>query len=178
MNYKYVALLRGINVSGQKIIKMEVLKKMFERLNFEQVKTYIQSGNVIFESNILETNKLAERIIEEIEIEFGFQVPVLVKKISELQEIISHNPYSNLNEDELKRLYIVLLKNPAEQFLIEQLNSIDYAPEEFHITEKAIYFYCPSGYGKSKIDNNFFEKKLKVVATTRNWKTMNALASY
>tara|TARA_R110000772_G_scaffold198164_1_gene308830 strand:- start:191 stop:718 length:528 start_codon:yes stop_codon:yes gene_type:complete len=166
----FIALLRGINVGGHKKILMADLKLLFESLEFEQVTTYIQSGNVVFKAK--EETNLANRIAEAIESKYGFIVPVLVKKGSELSEIMSKCPFSNVKRE--KSYFILLKENPSEES-VELTSEFSSSDEEFYIEEKCVYIYYAVGAGKARMGNNFFEKKLKVNATARNFRTMAKL---
>ena len=168
----HIALLRGINVSGQKKIQMADLRRMFEKLPFEAVETYIQSGNVVFKSNGLNTTELQETIKKEIAITFGFDVPVLVKQLSDFEQILNSNPFTDPEDLEAKRIYYVLLKNAPTQDDISSLHQEKYPNELFKITPNCVYLNCRKGAGNAKLTNNIIEKKLKVVATARNHRTM------
>jgi len=171
---KFIALLRGINVSGQRLIKMSDLKILFEKVGFKGVETYLQSGNVIFTSKETSTEKLSLKISSTIKKQFGFDVQLIVVTLKEIEQVIKKNPFIK-KKKEAEKLYVVFL---AEKPLIEnmdKLNSIDYAPEEYIIDEKYIYLFVPNGYGKAKLNNNLFENKLKVFGTTRNLNTIKAL---
>lgn len=166
----YIALLRGINVGGHKKILMSDLKKLFESLGFRDVRTYIQSGNVVFSSNA--DVDFANTISEAIESKYGFKVPVLVKKASELAEILSKCPFSD--EKREKSYFILLAEDPDEE---AKVASATFASEEeqFFITDNCVYIFYAKGAGKAKLGVNFFEKKLKVIATARNYRTMAKL---
>ena len=169
---KYVALLRGINVSGQKKIKMADLKAMFMKMGFNQVITYIQSGNVVFESDEKEIHTIEEKIQKGIEDTFRFDVPVLVKTKNEIEEILQNSPYTKQEDLEAKRVYYVFLKHTPEQEMIANLVQKDYPYELFSISENCVYLNCMNGAGKAKLTNTIIERKLKVSATTRNHRTM------
>ncbi|WP_025743412.1 DUF1697 domain-containing protein [Aquimarina pacifica] len=174
----YIALLRGINVSGQKKIKMVDLKAMFETIGCTSVQTYIQSGNIVFEYAEETNNILGQRIKEAILEHFGFEVPVLVLTPKKLIEIFENNPFSKRLGTlgfEDKKLYFTLLTNVPDPVAVSALEAADYGTEEFVITNEVVYFYAANGYGKTKLDNNFFERKLKSPATTRNLRTMTKL---
>ena len=171
----YISMLRGINVSGQKLIKMDALKKGYESLGFEEVFTYLQSGNVVFKSDECDTALLAQRLTDKIKEVFGFDVAVIVKTVSEFQSIIDNNPYVRDLDKDVSGIYITFLSSKPEKVDISAIESKRQADEEADIFNEAVYLYCPSGYGKTKLTNNFLENKLKVVATTRNWKTVSAL---
>ena len=166
----YIALLRGINVGGHKKIKMTDLKKMFESLDFEEVVTYVQSGNVIFKGPETNTYNLEKRIKKGIMETFGWEVPVLVKTKMNLEGIVANNPFKE--DDDAGSTYFVLLQNLPKKSLIDLLRQMSYEDEIFIITPTCVYLQCKKGYGNTKCNNNFFEAKLKVPATTRNYKTM------
>lgn len=171
----YISILRGINVSGQKIIKMDTLKEMYEDLQFINVQTYIQSGNVVFQCNKPEQKDLELIISNQIVNKFGFEVLVIVFEISEFKSIIERNTLATDKTKDTSRLYVTFLSYKPEGVNIENIYQYKSPEEEIVITEKAVYLYCPSGYGKTKLSNTFFENKLKVGATTRNWKTTTEL---
>ena len=168
----FLSILRGINV-GNKQIKMADLKKLYEELGFENVRTFIQSGNVVFESKT--TTKLAQKIEQKINEAYKFDVPVIIITEKELQKIIDLNPFLKQKNIELDKLHVTYLGEEPTKENITKTEAYNYAPDLFHISGKAVYVYCPNGYGNTKINNTFFENKLKVSATTRNWKTTNAL---
>lgn len=171
----YISILRGINVSGQKVIKMDALKRLYENLGFENVRTYIQSGNVLFSSAAKDPIELESIIFAEIKTEFGFEVPVLVLRIEALEKIVKENPLTIENDKDISFLHVTFLaSNPADYDLASILQK-QQPSEEIAITANAVYLYCPNGYGKTKLHNSFLENKLKTQATTRNWKTINEL---
>lgn len=172
---KYISIHRGINVSGHKLIKMDALKKMYEKLNFENIQTYIQSGNVIFSANNKDTKELEKIISSKIEKEFGFDVPVIVISVKTLETIIGNNPFTKDNQKDIAFLHITFLAEIPTGFDKESIIEKKDPDEEIAFTSNAVYLYCPNGYGKTKLNNNFLENKLKVRATTRNWKTTNEL---
>lgn len=171
---KYVALLRGINVSGQKKIPMAELREILAKSGLDDVQTYIQSGNVIFES--LETDKstLELKIHNAIKSNFGFEVPVLVLSPQELKNILDNCPFP---QEEKEKSYFMMLYSFAAKPLVDEVSKLSYPNEKFLITDNCVYFYCSVGYGKAKLGNNFFERKLKVTATARNYKTMVKLVN-
>lgn len=169
----FLSILRGINVSGQKQIKMADLKNLYEELGLKNVKTYIQSGNVVFESKT--AAKLSQKIEQKIKDHYSFDVPVIIRTKEELQKAIEHNPFLKQKNIEVDKLHITFLSEQPSKENIKATEAFDYSPDQFHISEKEVYIHCPNGYGNTKINNTFFEKKLKVGATTRNWKTSNEL---
>jgi uncharacterized protein (DUF1697 family) len=173
MKKTFIALLRGINVSGQKKIKMAELRETLTQSGLENVQTYIQSGNIIFESGITEVSTLEHTIHEVIAKDFGFNVPTLVVSGNDIKRVLEDNPFTEKEEE--NRLYYVLLKQAPEKDLVAQFEELRFVNEDFHVTEKCVYLMCKKGYGNAKLNNNLIERKLKVEATTRNQKTMQKL---
>ena len=165
----YIALLRGINVSGQKKIKMDDLRNHLSETGLSDVRTYIQSGNLI-----LNSDKSKEQIKLDIEKEiqdvYDFYVPVKILNITDLKKTIDNNPYSENNND-IKFLYVAFLYDLPDIEKVNNIKDYKFKDDEFIINDDIVYIYCPGGAGKTKITNNFFEKKLDLVATSRNWKT-------
>lgn len=172
---KYIALLRGINVSGHKLIKMADLRELLEGPIMQNVQTYIQSGNIVFESASTKSADLEQLINARINGKYGFDVPVLVKTPVELEYVLDNNLFITKFQRDPKRVYVTFLNAMPDEALIEKLKEYDYKPEEYIIDGTNLYFYSPHDYGNAKMNNNFFEKKLKVTATTRNWATINKL---
>lgn len=167
----YISILRGINVSGQKLIKMDVLRKSYESLGFQNVITYLQSGNVIFTGKEVDTNKLAQIISGQIEKDFGFQVPVIVLSVDKLQQIIDQNPFAKESDKDPTFLHVTFLSSIPDKYDLDTIEEKKFIGEDISVINNAVYLYCPYGYGRTKLNNNFLETKLKVTATTRNWKT-------
>ncbi|MEX0684579.1 MAG: DUF1697 domain-containing protein [Balneolales bacterium] len=176
----YIAILRGINVSGHKKIKMAALKQQLEALGFQMVRTYIQSGNVLFDHPKQDELSLAELISRMISREFGFLVPVIVKHSEAWKALVNNNPFLDNKGVEVTRLHATILAEKPDSELVSILTKVENPPDEFTIKGEVVYLHCPLGYGRTKFTNTFFENKLKVVATTRNWKTvlhLNEMAS-
>lgn len=167
--YRYIALLRGINVGGSKKILMADLKVLLEALGLKQVTTYIQSGNVVFSS---ETEVSSELITEAIRAKYEWEVPVLLKSASEIESILKNCPFP---KEKKEKSYFMLLFEPPSAENIKATLYYQFPDEEYAITPECVYFYCANGYGRAKLNNNFLEKKLKVTATSRNFRTLNKL---
>ncbi len=164
---RYICILRGINVGGHRKILMNDLVVLLEKENFQNVKTYIQSGNIAFNSVSLSHTDLETKIKSIIEKEYGFDVPIIVLTKKEIEETIKNFPFSDAIH-----AHVTFLQSIPSKELVESLNLIDYSPEEFVVNGKFVYLKSIEKYHQSKLSNNFFEKKLKVAATTRNWKTV------
>ncbi|HMG16770.1 MAG TPA: DUF1697 domain-containing protein [Saprospiraceae bacterium] len=171
----YISILRGINVSGKRMIKMLELKAMYESMGYINIKTYIQSGNVLFQSKESNPELLGKLIEDKILEKFNFDVPVIIITQKEIKYCINHNLFLKREDIQLDKLHVTFLSTEASQDLIDKIKDFKYTDDEFIIDGKLIYLYCPKNYGESKLSNNFFESKLKVKATTRNWKTVNEL---
>lgn len=175
---RYISLLRGINMVGKRVIKMEALRQMYADLGYTNIKSYIQSGNVLFDTNATKRETLGVTIQKKIGDTFGFyDVPVLILEQNDIAEVLDKHPFDEDQLNDIKRLNITFLEMAPSDELKAVVEKIDYNPDKFWITDKAVYTYCPNGYGRSKLTNNFFEKKLNVKATTRNWRTTNKILS-
>ncbi|MCP4975949.1 MAG: DUF1697 domain-containing protein [Maribacter sp.] len=171
----YIALLRGINVGGHKKIKMADLRLLFEGLGYKDVMTYIQSGNVVFKSDVNGIRKLENQISEAIKSNYGFEVPVLVKTRTEINKILGNNPFKDPEDLANNKVYFVLLKEIPHRDDIEMTSKIIFENEKFVISRECVFIRYDVGAGKAKCGINFFESKLKVASTSRNYRTMTKL---
>ena len=170
---KRIAILRGINVGGKRKILMQDLREMFTKLGFTDICTYIQSGNVVFSGIQEKDEPVLEQKIEKAILEtFQFEVPVIVRSEDEWNEVVNGNPFLINTNTEIEKLYVSFLQKCPETTELEAMKKNDYSPEKYEIIGKNIFGYFPKNYSKSKLSNQLFEKKLKVTATTRNWKTV------
>lgn len=171
-----VSFLRGVNMAGHNKIKMTGLAALYKEIGFENSETFIQSGNVIFSDpasrSVNEITTLIEKAISD---RLGLDVPALVRDIPEMKEIIALNPFlSEEGFDPAKMAVMFLHKNPDEESLLK-MEDVNYPPDKFRITGREIYIWCPNGFGRTKLYTNFFETKMKVIGTARNWNTINAM---
>ena len=167
--YRYIALLRGINVGGHRKLPMTELRSLLESLGYSNVKTYIQSGNAVFSS---EEEVEGSTIAKAIEEKFGYDVPVLLRTPLEIAQILKDCPFP---KEKKEKGYFGLLYKPPTAKAIETTRSFSFSNEEFVITPQCVYLFFHDGYGKSKMPGNFFEKNLEVPVTTRNFRTMMKL---
>jgi uncharacterized protein (DUF1697 family) len=172
---RYVAFLRGINVSGQKLIKMEALKAMFISMKFADVVTYIQSGNVAFSMAKANDEKLQNKIEKQIIKTFSYEVVVTIRSREELEGIIANSPLKD-DPEHSRKLYVTMLSEEPDKVKYESLKAFLKDGEEMECINKEIYFVSEA-YGETKLSNTFIEKKLGLDATTRNWATMNKMAA-
>ncbi|MEP6595920.1 MAG: DUF1697 domain-containing protein, partial [Ginsengibacter sp.] len=117
--------------------------------------------------------KISKKILEE----FDFEVPVMVKSLDEINTVLKNNPFVHKRKEDDTKLHVTFLSHEPTTDNIDKINKAQYLPDEFILTGNTIYLFCPNGYGNTKLNNNYFENKLKAIATTRNWKTINELAN-
>ncbi|PEA77677.1 DUF1697 domain-containing protein [Bacillus wiedmannii] len=168
----YIALLRGINVGGHKVMKMATLKQMFESIGLKQVKTYIQSGNIVFKPEE-DINFLKERIQSEIKNVFGFDVPVMLRTHDEFINIIKRCPYEANSLLEGESIHVAFLENELSEKEKDQLLMQKNETEDCYNHEKVVYLFFKNSVRNSKLMNQF--QKLHTPATVRNWRTVNKL---
>jgi uncharacterized protein (DUF1697 family) len=171
-----ISLLRGVNMAGHNKIKMTDLEDLFDKLGFIDVEAFIQSGNVIFNDREDKPPlEISVKIEEAILKKFKYRIPVLIRTAENLKEVISMNPFAGVENFNIEKLAVIFLYEMPRKEQIEKVRSIDYPPDKFKINGKEIFIYCPNGFGKTKLYTNFFENKMKIIGTARNWKTINTL---
>lgn len=168
---KYISILRWINVWWKRKILMKDLKELYYSLGFKNVITYIQSWNVIFESD-KQVKDILENIEETITKNYDFLVPVIIKTFEEIDEAIKINPFI---KNSIEKLHLTFLSDIPDNKLIKKIEEFNFQEDKFEIIWKNVFILCKGKYYESKFTNNFFEKKLKVRASTRNWKTVTKL---
>lgn len=168
----YIALLRGINVSGHNIIKMADLKTLLTKAGLQNVVTYIQSGNIVFNSDETSLEVLEQLISKRIEENYGYQIKVLVINRLYLEHIFNELPFDNLKDLDFKKLGVTFLKDNPSSEGIKKIEVLKKEDEYLIFNNKIAYLYCPNGFGRTKLSNNNFEIKLKTSATSRNWRTI------
>ncbi len=172
---KYAAFLRGINVGGHNKIKMESLRETFAALGFENVKTYINSGNVIFETSETDDNKLVAKIEKAIETEFSLKIKVMVRTMAEIEDIIKNNPFAGQFEND-KDLHVLFTDEGLTEEKRELLLSNNKESEQFAVRNREIFCLLRVSVLDSLLGKDYIGKKLKVSATGRNWRTVNKIA--
>jgi uncharacterized protein (DUF1697 family) len=172
MTQTYIALLRGINVGG-KMLKMADLKEAVAGLGFEDARTYLQSGNMVFKAKKASNAELAEQIASAIKTHRAMEVKIMVRSIREWDRVISDNPYPQ-TEEKPKTVHAFILDNQPAEERIAILKTKDAGSEEWEIIGDALYLHTPDGFGKSVL-GNLVERTLKVPMTARNWNTVKAL---
>jgi uncharacterized protein (DUF1697 family) len=170
----YVALLRGINVGGKNKLPMQHLAAMFVESGCSDVRTFIQSGNVIFRANAKHAARLATLIAAEIDKRFGYRTPVIVRTADQLRHVFGNNPYlvAGVAADFLHVMFLADLPLAGS---VEALDPKRSPPDEFTVLGQHVYLHLPMGAGKSKLTNAYFDSKLKTIGTSRNWRTVTKL---
>ncbi|HOZ83777.1 MAG TPA: DUF1697 domain-containing protein [Bacteroidia bacterium] len=171
----FISILRGINVSGHRLIKMDALKELCASLKMQQVKTYIQSGNIVFQSVQGDCDAISKKLEHAILKKFGFAVPVITLSQYEFKSCIEANPFLKDKKLDAAFFHVTFLSEQPSIHDSIETKAVNLKNDLFVFGERCIYLYCPDGYGNTKLTNSFFESKLKVTATTRNWKTVNEL---
>ncbi len=170
-----IALLRSVNVLGKNMIKMPELALAFEKAGFRNVRTYIQSGNILFETDEESADLLSAKIRELISKKFGLTIRAVVLDPQELADIIAQNHFVKRPGIDLSKQHVTFLDRDIDPGKAEKLLTYNYPPDEIIIGNRAVYVHCPDGYGRTKYHNNFIEKKLEANGTSRNWNTCQKL---
>ena len=171
----HLVLLRGINVSGHNMIKMDLLKKALESIGFENVETYVQSGNVFVDTAEESAAKVGFQIKQEIFKTFGHDVPVIVLAAADLEACFANNPFLKEKELDTKKLYVAFVSKELRSDSINDLKSSQFKPDEAIIDGSRIFIKYAVGAGKTRLDQKYIEKKLNLTATIRNWNTVTQL---
>ena len=173
--FTHLALLRGINVSGHNMMKMDALQSMLESVGFKNVQTYIQSGNVFVDSEEESAASVGFKIKQEIFKAFGHEVPVVVISKEDLESCFKNSPYLSEKDIDSKKLYVAFLSNTLRSESINDLKISQFKPDEAVIYGNKIFIKYAVGAGKTRLDQKYIEKKLNLIATIRNWNTVTQL---
>jgi uncharacterized protein (DUF1697 family) len=172
----YVALLRGINVGGHNKVPINDLRKLFAELGYQDASTYIQSGNIVFKTDANDQSSIEKAIKQAIAEKFSVSVEVIAKSREELSKIVDENPFKETNFIAGEKIYLTIFSKKPSDDSIQKLSKVDGEGDRILIDEKTAYILCKKGYSETVYTNNFIEKTLGVIATTRNLKTMQKLA--
>jgi len=163
-------------MTGHNSIKMADLADLYEKLGFNDAETYIQSGNVIFTfSGDMSESLLSEKIEKAIQEKFNYNIPVMLRTIEEIRGLYADNPFLEEEKFDPSRMAVLFLHDEVSDLQAEKVKYVDYPPDKFKIKGREIFIFCPNGFGKTKLYTNFFENKMKVTGTARNWKTVETL---
>ena len=172
----YISFLRGVNMTGHNSIKMADLKALFVKIGLTDAETFIQSGNVIFsKTGDITPAALSVNIEQAILEKFNYIVPVMIRTNQELSDLFSSNPFLGEADFDPSKMAVIFLHEEPSDIQLKKVENIDYPPDRFKIIGKEIFIYCPNGFGRTKLYTNFFEKKMGVTGTARNWKTITTI---
>jgi len=173
---RYVAFLRAINVAGQKLIKMDELARIFTAAGFKNARTYIQSGNVIFDATSANAVGLSKKIGRTLEDVLGFEVTVILMPLEVIEEIVKRNPFKKIKTDAEAVPYVVFLSEEPQRTPKLPLTSITENLDVFEVRDRAAFIVLRRKQnGSFGYPNKFVEKELGVLGTTRNWNTVNKI---
>jgi uncharacterized protein (DUF1697 family) len=170
-----ISMLRGVNVGGHNKIKMEALRALYESLKLQKAQTYVQSGNVIFETDERDMARLAKRIEDGMEQKFGFRPDVILRTAAEMRDVVARNPFAKRRGIEPGKLLVSFLATHPEKEAREKVRQMKCDPEELLIEGREIYIYFPNGAGRSKLNWAGLGKVLKTPATGRNWNSVRKM---
>ena len=170
-----ISLLRGINVGGNKKIKMADLRDLYTSLGFNNTNTLLQSGNAVFETDINDLDHVKKTIEEGIQDTFGFDVQVILRTPTEFRSVVERHSFTDEQLSDPAKISIVYLDNMPDDANVNDLRDTNPGQEEIHANGRELYIFYTDGKGKSKLDNNRIERKLNVTATARNWNTTNKI---
>jgi uncharacterized protein (DUF1697 family) len=171
----YVSMLRGINVGGNKRIKMDKLRTSLEALGLEQVKTYIQSGNVVFKAAKVTPAAISTKIEASILKTFGFQVSVITRTVEQMKKTVAGNPFLKQPGIDQEKLHVAFLSEAPASAALKKLADLTLSPDQSRCLGKELYLYFPNGVSGSSLWKHPLDRVLSVITTTRNWKTVNTL---
>jgi uncharacterized protein (DUF1697 family) len=169
----YIALLRAVNVGGN-ILKMERLRALWAELGLTNIRTYVQSGNVVFEAAQNPEAWLPD-LERKLEGQTRLPVSVLVRTPAQMGRLIATNPFLRQPDVDPKKLHVTFLSSVPTPPAVDALRAIDTGSDQFQLVGAHIYLYCPAGFADVKLTSKVIEKILSVKATTRNWNTVNKL---
>jgi uncharacterized protein (DUF1697 family) len=171
---RHVALLRGVNVGGRNLLPMKDLADMFVEAGCKDVRTYIQSGNVIFSAPARALKGLPELITERIAKRYGYRIPVTLRNTQQLARTISDNPFLPMGEAE-RTLHVYFLADLPNAQAASELDIDRSPPDSFRVSEREVYLHVPNGMARTKLTNAYFDSKLSTTSTARNWATVLTL---
>jgi uncharacterized protein (DUF1697 family) len=171
----HVALLRGINVGGKNPLPMAALVGIFEGCGVEGVRTYIQSGNVLFRATAEQAQRAAAAAAGRIRAQFGYDLPILLRSRGELGAVLGANPFLAAPAVNPAELHAMFLAHPPSPQQISTLDPARSPPDAFAVVGSTVYLRCPNGLGRSKLSNDYFDRRLGTRSTVRNWATVSKL---
>jgi uncharacterized protein (DUF1697 family) len=171
----WILLIQGINVSGQKRMAMPELRSMLADIGLYNPRTYILSGNAVFSSTESNPSDLSRRIETGIVDRFGYKTPIFLRPAEDFARVIRENPFLAGRQEDPGLLHVTFLSNPLTEKDCACFSPLPATLDELQPGIEEVYLFCPNGYGRTKLNNPFFERKLKMQVTTRNWNTVLTL---
>ncbi len=172
---RYVAFLRGINVGGRNIVKMENLRKIFQSLEFDDVRTYIQSGNVLFSTEETRSGTIVQKIENTLLTQLGFEVKTIIRTAAHLENLLKQKPFGKEKPSEKLKLYVTFTGEELSVMPSLPLISSNRDLEVFRIVGRDLFTLSREFKGRFGFPNNFIEDQLRIKATTRNWETIRKM---
>ncbi len=167
----YLALLRGINVGGKNKLPMKELVQLFVQIGCGDVRSYIQSGNVVFRADLQLAETVPARVTTAIAERFGCEIPVLLRTAGEIRDVLHNNPFLQAGAAE-DALHVLFLADSPDPQRIEGLDPNRSRPDAFAVRGKEVYLWLPNGVARTKLTNDYFDSRLATVSTGRNWRTV------
>ena len=165
-------------MTGHNSMKMTDLSLLFNEIGLVQNKTYIQSGNIIFKTDgEVSEKELARKIETEIYRKYKYEVPAMIRNIEKLKCLFKINPYLSEPDFDSAKMAVIFLNEKLTDLQMKKMRNINYPPDKYQLSGNEIFIFCPGGFGKTKLYTNFFESKMNVIGTARNWKTISAILS-
>lgn len=171
----FIALLRSINVAGKGKLRMAALREACEARGLTNVATYLQSGNLVFDCKLTSAAKVATMVEGLLESQFGLDARAIIRTPADLRRIVKNNPFASQAQTDPTKVHATFLASRPTATLVRQLERVDTRGDTLIVSQQEVLLHCPNGYGRTKLNNVFLERQLHVVATTRNWKTVEAL---
>jgi uncharacterized protein (DUF1697 family) len=171
----YIAMLRGVNVGGN-TLKMDRLREACGKIGLADVRTYVQSGNLVF-SAAGKAQKLKELIKATVDAQTRLPVTVVVRSAADMAKIVARNPFLKQQGVDITKLHVTFLDKPVKpaKSMLDRLDALAGSRDQYRVSGSEIYLHCPINYGETKLSNTAIEKALGLGATTRNWKTVTTL---
>jgi uncharacterized protein (DUF1697 family) len=170
-----IAMLRAVNLGSHNRVRMDALCTLCSSLKLRDPRTYVQSGNVVFHTSEREIAKVARRIEDAMERDFGFRTDVIVRTAGEMRDVVARNPFAKRRGLDAKRLLVFFFGNEPGAEAREKIRSIKVNGEELHLDGRELYIYFPDGQGRSKVSTAAIERMLKTPGTGRNWNSVTKL---
>ncbi len=177
MSTVMVSLLRGVNLGPYNRVKMNALRGLYERLGLQEVRTLLQSGNVVFRTDNRNLGQLTREIESAIEKQFSFSAPVVLRTAGELQNVVANNPFAGRQDLDPAKLLVTFLTSRPTSEGCKKVAALDTGSEEVHVSGREVYIYYSNGLARPKVSWTTIDKMLGTTGTGRNWNTVVKLST-